>query len=170
MELIRDRKTENGENRGNVHKDSERQSLKGAEEAAGLSVGEQEEKTGIEPSAALDFRTALGIRILERGEGYAKGEMEVRETHLNPLGIIHGGCLFSLADTISGVAVMGHGRRVTTVNGNINFLRPGRAQGKVTAEAKEVKYGRTFSVCDCNIFDDKEKLIATTTMTFYHLP
>ena len=39
----------------------------------------------------------------------------------------------------------------------------------MTAEAREVKYGRTFSVCDCQIFDDREKLVATTTMTFYHL-
>ena len=116
-----------------------------------------------------DFRDTLGIRIVERGVGYAKGEMTIKKMHLNPLGIIHGGCLFSLADTVSGTAIMGHGHKVTTVNGSINFLRPGKAEGKVTAVAREVKYGRTLSVCDCQIFDDSDQLIATTAMTFYSL-
>lgn len=132
--------------------------------------GQGKENSGAEQKTdSAGFRDVLGIRIVERGEGFARGEMEVKEWHLNPLGIIHGGCLFSLADTVSGTAIMGHGHRVTTVNGSINFLRPGKPDGKMTAEAREVKYGRTFSVCDCQIFDDREKLVATTTMTFYHL-
>ena len=148
MELIREHCTEKKEN----------------------TEGQREKKTGAEQKAgAAGFREALGIRIIETGEGFARGEMEVKEWHLNPLGIIHGGCLSSLADTVSGAAIMGHGHRVTTVNGSINFLRPGKPHGKMTAEAREVKYGRTFSVCDCRIFDDREKLVATTTMTFYHL-
>ena len=116
-----------------------------------------------------DFRTALGIKIVERGEGWARGEMKAEKLHLNPLGIIHGGCLFSLADTVSGSAVMGYGSMVTTVNGNIQFLRPGKPGGIITAEARVVKHGKTFSVCDCQVFDDRKDLIAATTMTFYHL-
>ena len=114
----------------------------------------------------LNFRTALGIRIVERGEGWAKGEMKAETLHLNPLGIIHGGCLFSLADTVSGSAVIGYGCRVTTVNGTIKFLRPGKHEGIITAEARVVKHGKTFSVCDCQVFDDRNELIAATTMTF----
>ena len=117
----------------------------------------------------LNFRTALGIRIVERGEGWAKGEMKAEKLHLNPLGIIHGGCLFSLADTVSGTAIMGYGCRVTTVNGSIQFLRPGKPEGTITAVARTVKHGKTFSVCDCQVFDDTDALIAATTMTFYHL-
>lgn len=116
-----------------------------------------------------DFRTALGIKIVDRGEGWARGEMKAEKLHLNPLGIIHGGCLFSLADTVSGTAIMGYGRRVTTVNGNIQFLRPGKPEGTLTAVARAVKHGKTFSVCDCQVFDDTDALIAATTMTFYHL-
>ena len=116
-----------------------------------------------------DFRTALGIKIVERGKGWARGEMEAEKLHLNPLGIIHGGCLFSLADTVSGTAIMGYGCRVTTVNGTIQFLRPGKPEGIITATARTIKHGKTFSVCDCQVFDDTDALIAATTMTFYHL-
>lgn len=120
-------------------------------------------------TAEPDFRTALGIKIVDRGAGWARGEMKAEKLHLNPLGIIHGGCLFSLADTVSGTAIMGYGCRVTTVNGSIQFLRPGKPEGTVTAVARTVKHGKTFSVCDCQVFDDTDALIAATTMTFFHL-
>ena len=93
-----------------------------------------------------DFRTALGIKIADRGAGWARGEMKAEKLHLNPLGIIHGGCL-----------------------GSIQFLRPGKPEGMITAVARTVKHGKTFSVCDCQVFDDTDALIAATTMTFYHL-
>lgn len=119
---------------------------------------------------AVDFRDKIGIITLERRPGYAKCEIEIKPWHLNVLGVIHGGVLFSLADTVSGTAAAASGEyRVTTVSGNINYLRAGKNTSKITAEAVEVKNGKTFSVCDAKIFDDKGALLATTTMTFYHL-
>lgn len=119
---------------------------------------------------AVDFRDKIGMITLERRPGYAKCEIEIKPWHLNVLGVIHGGVLFSLADTVSGTAAAASGEyRVTTVSGNINYLRAGKNTSKITAEAVEVKNGKTFSVCDAKIFDDKGALLATTTMTFYHL-
>lgn len=119
---------------------------------------------------AVDFRDKIGMVTLERRPGYAKCEIEIKPWHLNVLGVIHGGVLFSLADTVSGTAAAASGEyRVTTVSGNINYLRAGKNTSKITAEAVEVKNGKTFSVCDAKIFDDKGTLLATTTMTFYHL-
>lgn len=119
---------------------------------------------------AVDFRDKIRIETLERRPGYAKCEIEIKPWHLNVLGVIHGGVLFSLADTVSGTAAAASGEyRVTTVSGNINYLRAGKNTSKITAEAVEVKNGKTFSVCDAKIYDDKGALLATTTMTFYHL-
>lgn len=118
----------------------------------------------------VDFREKIGIETLERRPGYAKCEIKIEPWHLNVLGVIHGGVLFSLADTVSGTAAAASGEyRVTTVNGSINYLRAGKNTSKITAEAVEIKNGRTFSVCDSKIYDDKGVLLATTTMTFYHL-
>ena len=118
----------------------------------------------------VDFREKIGIETLERRPGYAKCEIKIEPWHLNVLGVIHGGVLFSLADTESGTAAAASGEyRVTTVNGSINYLRAGKNTSKITAEAVEIKNGKTFSVCDSKIYDDKGALLATTTMTFYHL-
>lgn len=50
------------------------------------------------------FIELMGIRIVEVDEGYCKGELEVTDQHMNPLGTVHGGCLYTLADTVAGFA------------------------------------------------------------------
>ena len=51
-----------------------------------------------------DFRDRIELEILEKRPGYAKGQIVLRPWHLNVLGIVHGGVLFSLADSVSGTA------------------------------------------------------------------
>lgn len=133
-------------------------------DTAGLSDYEQDAL-----EKGTDFRIAVGVRFLEREIGYAKAEMDILPWHLNPLGIIHGGCLFTLADTTSGASALGRGGRVSTVNGSINYLKAGKNTTKIVAEAHEIKYGRTLSVCEAKIFNDKGELLATTSMTFFHM-
>lgn len=128
------------------------------------------EEGGALGPGAVDFRDKIGMVTLERRPGYAKCEIKIEPWHLNVLGVIHGGVLFTLADTTSGTAAAASSEyRVTTVSGNINYLRAGKNTSKITAEAVEVKNGKSFSVCDAKIYDDKGVLLATTTMTFYHL-
>lgn len=115
------------------------------------------------------FRESIGICITDSGVGYAEGEIKILPCHMNPLGVVHGGCLFTLADTVSGLSALGRGGSVTTVSGNISYLKAGKDTEKIVAKARETKYGRTFSVCETQIFDDKDNLLAITTMTFFHL-
>ena len=78
--------------------------------------------------------------------------------------------MFTLADTVSGTAaVTGQNYGVPTVNGSINYLRAGKDTKKLIAEAHEIKNGKNFSVCECKVFDDREQVLAVTTMTFFHL-
>ena len=118
-----------------------------------------------------DFREKIELEIVEKRPGYAKGRIELKPWHMNVLGIVHGGVLFTLADTVSGTAaVTGHeDYSVPTVNGSINYMRPGKNTRYITAEAHELKNGRAFSVCECNIYDDAGNVLAVTTMTFYHM-
>ncbi|MBP3926757.1 MAG: PaaI family thioesterase [Clostridium sp.] len=117
-----------------------------------------------------DFRKWIGLKIIEARPGYAKGEIELKPWHMNVLGIVHGGVLFTIADTVSGTAaVTGHEYSVPTVNGTINYMRAGKDTKKIIAEAHEIKNGKNFSVCECKICDDKENVLAVTTMTFLHL-
>ena len=118
----------------------------------------------------MDFRDHIGIEILEKRPGYARGQIVLKPWHLNVLGIVHGGVLFSLADTVAGTAACtGRDYAVPTVNGLISYLKAGHRTSRIVAEAEEIKNGNAFSVCECRICDDQGKLLATTTMTYYHL-
>ena len=48
------------------------------------------------------FGDLAGVRIVEIREGYARTELEVRPELLNPIGSLHGGCLFTMADITGG--------------------------------------------------------------------
>lgn len=117
-----------------------------------------------------DFRKKIEMEIIESRPGYAKGQIEIRPWHLNVLGIVHGGVLFTLADTVGGTAAAtGQVYAVPTVEGSIHYLKAGRKTSRITAVAEEIKNGNAFSVCECRIYDDRENLLATASMTYYHL-
>lgn len=115
------------------------------------------------------FAAHVGIRITEIKPGYAKGEMLVAEHHKNAIKSIHGGCLFSIADTIAGTAAVSRGKRMTTMSSDFHFLSPGIDVKKLIAVAIEIKCGKKISVYDVEVFNEKEALLAKGTFTFYNL-
>ena len=44
------------------------------------------------------FAKYCGIELLEMGKGRSKVRMEICEHHLNGVGTVHGGAIFTLAD------------------------------------------------------------------------
>ena len=92
-----------------------------------------------------------GIRTVELREGYAKCEIILDERHANPIGSTHGGVLFTLVDTVGGAAATSRGRYVTTVSGNINYLRPAMTCKKLIGESREIKVGKKMCVDDVMI-------------------
>ena len=134
------------------------------------SFSEVWEKRGQETDAANDFRKKIEMEITEARPGYAVGEIVLKPWHMNILGIVHGGVLYSLADTVGGTAAMtGRDYAVPTVDGTIHYLKAGKNTSKIIARAQEIQNGYAFSVCECKIYDDKETLLASATMTYYHL-
>lgn len=115
------------------------------------------------------FTMENGIKITKVREGYAEGEIEITGKHLNMSKGIHGGCIFSLADSVAGSAVWSRGNKATTSNSNISFLRPTFGVKKLTAKAKEVKYGKNLLVYDVDVEDEKGTLVAKATVTYFNL-
>ena len=130
----------------------------------------QKSGTSADTDAANDFRKKIEMEITEARPGYAVGEIVLKPWHMNILGIVHGGVLYSLADTVGGTAAMtGRDYAVPTVDGTIHYLKAGKNTSKIIARAQEIQNGYAFSVCECKIYDDKETLLASATMTYYHL-
>ncbi|WP_418482667.1 PaaI family thioesterase [Frisingicoccus sp.] len=116
-----------------------------------------------------DFGKYIGVRFLERGDGTCKARLDVRPEHMNPIGTVHGGCLFTLADAACGIAASSTGGICTTVNSNIQFLNAAFYPKYLTAEVKPKKIGHKLRNFQVEIRDDKERLICTVDFVFYSL-
>lgn len=95
--------------------------------------------------------------------------MPVEALHKQVHGVVHGGVLAALADTAGGLATYmacPRGTRVATVEMKINFLEAVEA-GTVFAEAEVVRRGRHIAVVDCDVRDDRGRLVTKALMTFF---
>lgn len=108
------------------------------------------------------------MRVVDLADGYAKVEMVIDQQILNIHGFVHGGALFSLADTAAGSASFTTGRDSVTLQASINYLSPGRG-GKLIAIANEIKAGKTTGVYEVFIFNDHKDLLCRATMTVFFL-
>ena len=77
----------------------------------------KQKKTGLE-----GFGKEVGIKFVDISEGYAKCEIEIDERHLNPGKSVHGGCIYTLADIVGGVAAWSRGNYVVTTSGYILII------------------------------------------------
>lgn len=114
------------------------------------------------------FAAHVGIEILEGGAGRARARLAVQPHHLNGLGTVQGGALFTLADLVFAVAVNSHGVKATGLNASIHWLKPARG-GTLHAEAVEVSCARRIATYSVRITDDQGDLVATFHGTGYRL-
>lgn len=79
----------------------------------------------------------LGISIDETGDGISRLSMTVREDMTNGHDIIHGGFIFTLADTAFAYACNSSGQRTVASQCSISFLAPAFRGDRLIAEARE---------------------------------
>lgn len=115
------------------------------------------------------FNKHMNAELLEVEEGFAKGRIPMEKHHENLYQGMHGGCMYALADSISGIAAATCGHFVTTLNGNMNYLRPATKTSFVLCEATVLRSGRTISVVDYKLIGDDETVFATGTFNYYIL-
>jgi len=112
------------------------------------------------------FACHNGIRLVSVGNGEAKAEMFVSQTHLNGVNIVQGGALFTLADFAFAAASNSHGRIAVAANASINFFK-GISEGMLTATAREVNLGKSLSSYIVDITDENGAKIAQFSGTAF---
>lgn len=114
----------------------------------------------------------LGIKLTEVKKGWARGEIVVNEHHMNPIGSVHGGVLFALADTVGGAAAWSYGEVVTTSSGSIHYLNAAINPGRIYAEATTIKAGKNLITMDIRIYDETGKMLCYTVQEYFnmHIP
>jgi acyl-CoA thioesterase len=112
------------------------------------------------------FAKHLGIEILEHGPGYAKARLELNRNHLNSVGTVHGGVLFSLADAAFSVASNSHGVVAVAIQASISYLRAAGG-GVLYAVAREAALSPKLAAYSIDVQDGSGSLIALFQGTVY---
>lgn len=108
-----------------------------------------------------------GIELLDLAEGYAKTRMVIDKYHLNCVGTVHGGAVFTLADFAFAAACNSHGTIAMALQANISFLKSAVSGEVLIAEAKEVSSHPRIRLYSIEIKNETGDLIATFQGTAY---
>ena len=118
-----------------------------------------------QPSTGMPFSDLMGIEIVTRDKARVVGRMRVRDDLCTAGGILHGGALMSLADSVGAlVAFLGlpEGASTATITSTTQLFRPVSAGG-VRAVAETLHRGRTTVTVRTSLYDDQDRLVAQTT-------
>lgn len=113
------------------------------------------------------FIEHVGLQIAEHRPGHSRCALKLEPHHLNSVGLVHGGVLFTLADTGMGAALyaaLQPDQWCATVEIKINYFRPVR-QGEIECVSTVVHQGRTMANTEAELFAGGE-LVGKANGTF----
>lgn len=116
---------------------------------------------------SMPFSGACGVEVDAAGPEEVRGHMAWREDRCTSGGILHGGALMTLADSLGGVCAflnLPEGAGTSTIESKTNFMRAVRS-GAARATTRPLHVGRQTIVLQTEIRDDAGKLVAMVTQT-----
>jgi uncharacterized protein (TIGR00369 family) len=110
----------------------------------------------------------LGIRFVEVAPERVVAEIDVTDALCTVPGVMHGGAIMALADTLGGVATslnLPPGAGTTTIESKTNFFAPGRTGETVRAECAPLHRGKRTMVWQTRVTGPDGRLLALVTQT-----
>ena len=114
------------------------------------------------------FCDLIGLHFTEMEKGFCRTELAITDFHLNPYGTLHGGVVYSLADSGMGGALstlLDDDEQCATIEIKINYLKSTRS-GRLSCETRVVHKGKNIAFLDSVVKTLEGKLVATATGTF----
>jgi uncharacterized protein (TIGR00369 family) len=110
----------------------------------------------------------LGIDVEELRRDYARMRLAYRPEFRQPAGVVHGGVIASMIDTVV-VPAIGSGydepRQLFTIDIQLRFLAP-IIDDDLVAEGWVTQRGRQIVFCDAEVRSGAGTLAATATLTY----
>ncbi len=112
------------------------------------------------------FAAHAGITLEHVEPGYARARLRVRPEHLNGVGIVQGGAIFTLADVAFGAAATSSGSVAVAIDVSISFLKAVTG-GELLAEAREEAATARIGTSLVRVTDEAGALVALFKGTAY---
>lgn len=118
-------------------------------------------------AAAMPLAVTLGIAVTSASPAEVHGRMPWKPELCTTGGILHGGAIMSLADTLGAICAflnLPPGAATTTIESKTNFFAAVRGE-HADAVCKPLHVGRRTIVVQTDVFDAKGKRAAQITQT-----
>jgi uncharacterized protein (TIGR00369 family) len=143
-----------------------------ADSGAGLGRLAGEQSPSEQLAAVIPYAAALGITLEEITPQLARGSLTWSPDRCTASGVMHGGAIMSLADTVGAMCAFVNlppGANTATVESATNFFRAVRG-GTLHAQARPLHVGRSFIAVRTELTDDQGRLVGQTTQTQAVIP
>lgn len=116
------------------------------------------------------FGYSNGIVLKKCGPGFAEAELVPAGTSNSNIGFphVHGGLLFTMADSAAGAAAMTSGNVCVTLNSSISYIKSATRGLPLKAAARKIHQGRRTGVYDVEITENGVP-VARGTVTMFML-
>jgi 1,4-dihydroxy-2-naphthoyl-CoA hydrolase len=121
------------------------------------------------------FDALVGTEWIDDDPDHARVRIELRDELRQPVGLLHGGVMSTLVESIcsraTALAVIDEGMMAMGQSIGVSFIRP-VTEGGAEVHAHARHRGRTTWVWEAEVRDDKNRLCALAQMTIAvrHLP
>jgi uncharacterized protein (TIGR00369 family) len=143
----------------------------GALERTGLQTMEAI-RDGVLPPPPIAMLVQMGITAVE--EGRVEFTCAVDESVYNPIGVVHGGLVCTMLDTVAGCAVhttLPAGVAYTSIELKVSYLRAVHtSSGPLTAIGRVVKPGRRVAFAEGEVRDAAGRTVATASSSLLVFP
>lgn len=123
----------------------------------------------------VEFQVLVGLEMTERGEGVSRCELDASEKYLDPHQVVHGGVLYSMADTGMGAlyGVLGPEESCATIELKrielkMVYLAPVRA-GRLVCDSRVLHRGGRVMVMESEVRNG-DRLVAKDLGAFGVFP
>ncbi len=113
------------------------------------------------------FTEWLGLEVDEVGLGFCKLHYTVKPEMVNGFNKIHGGILFSAADSAFAFACNSHGRISVALDVSISFTKPAQIGEILFVEVKELHLGHKTGLYEIKTFNEAGDLFCLFKGTSY---
>jgi 1,4-dihydroxy-2-naphthoyl-CoA hydrolase len=114
------------------------------------------------------FDELIGTQWLDSDPDHARVKVELRDELCQPIGLMHGGVILTLIESVCSwatmLAVVDEGKLAMGQSINVNFVRPISA-GSAEVKAHARHRGRSSWVWQIEVLDDRERLCALGQIT-----
>lgn len=115
----------------------------------------------------MPFSTELGIELLSASPREVVGRMPWVAEHCTTGGLMHGGAIMALADSLGGICAflnLPEGAGTSTIESKTNFFRA-VTDGHVEGRARPLHVGRRFIVVQTDLSDARGRSVGQATQT-----